>query len=323
MKLFFCSMFSVAVALFVLTIAEAQQIKRQVKPETAALVKDRKLVVFLKSEDESVMRKLTGAELKNYKQGISQFNTNLQTVVKAFWTFNSTVSYLTKDKIESLKPANEYAILAVDLINIRFSNQLTRRPANQILRLHVCMLEDYDPLKPVFYQDVVGFVSEQGVPAISKMDLVAAANMVQNHLQARLDGKRRANGLHYEEALEYAGTLKNKTLLIDTTFMDKKLTAQEVKEAYTYPFAISNSAAIEKAQMSRDKKFAYVYVFPVGDASNTMYHCILDCETGKVISYSMNAGLHLNNFIDRRHLEEYVLYSDYYNNKKNKKGKGK
>jgi hypothetical protein len=301
--------------------ASAQQIKRQVAPETAALVKARKLVVLLRSEDESVIKKISGAELKNYKQGISQFNDNLQTVIKTFWSFNTAISYLTRDKIASLSPADQYAILGVDLLNVRYSDQLTRRPANQLLRLNVCLLEDYDPLKPVFYQDLAGYVSDHGVPAISKMDLIAGMHLVQNHFQARLEGKSRRNGSFYEEALDHAGTLQNKVLLIDTTFMESKLSEQDVKDSYTYPFAISNSAAIEKAQMTRDKKYAYVYLFPVGDAANTMSHCVLDCETGQAISYSLQSGLHINNFIDRKHLEQYVLYSDYYRNKKSKKGK--
>lgn len=301
--------------------ARAQQLKRQVSPETAAIVKNRKLVVLLRSEDPRVIKKISGAELKNYKQGISQFNDNLQTVIKTFWSFNTSISYLTDDKIGSLSPANQYAVLGVDLINIRYSNQINRRPANQILRLNVCLLEDYDPLKPVFYQDIVGYVSDHGVPAISKMDLIAATHLVQNHLQARLEGKSRRNGAFYEEALEHAGTLQNKILLIDTTFMENKLTEQDVRESYSYPFQISNSAAIEKAQMTRDKKYAYVYLFPVGDAANSMSHCILDCETGQAISYSMQSGFHMNNFIDQKHLEQYVLYSDYYKNKKSKKEK--
>jgi hypothetical protein len=311
----------IIVAFFVSNMALAQQVKRQVKPEVAASVKNRKLIVWLKSEEESAIKKLQGADLKNYKQGIAKFNDNLQTVIKTFWTFNSSVSYLTKDKISSLSPVSEYAILAVDLINIRYSNQINRKPANQILRLNVCLLEDYDPIKPIFYQDIVGYVSELGVPAITKMDLIAATHMVQNHLQARLEGKNRPNGAHFQEAIEHAGTLKNKTLLIDTTFMESKLTEQDIKEAYSYPFLITSSAVIEKAQLARDKKYAYVYLFPIGDASNMVYHCVLDCETGKVISYSMQSGLHLNNFIDRKHLEQYILYSDYYNNKKSKKGK--
>jgi hypothetical protein len=310
----------VAIALSCCSTAAAQQIKRQVKPEIATQVKTRKLIVLLKSEDESVVKKLSGTDLKNYKHGIKEFNDNIQLVVKTFWTFNSTISYLTKDKISTLGQPNEYATLALDLINVRYSNQISRRPANQILRMNVCFLEDYDPIKPVFYQDIVGFVSEQGVPRVSKMDIIAALHMVQNHLQARVDGKSRRNGAHFEEAMEYAGMLKNKTLLIDTTFMDQKLTEQDVKESYTYPFMISNPVAIEKAQMIRDKKYAYVYLFATGDAANTVYHCILDCETGKVISYSMQSGFHLNNLIDRKHLEQYVLYSDYYNNKKAKKG---
>lgn len=323
MKTFASIVFSLALMLSLsgANTAWGQQLKRQIKPETAALVKNRKLVVLLRSEDESAIKKLSGAGLKSYKQSISQFNDNVQTVIKTFWTFNTAVSYLTRDKIASLSPADQYAILAVDLINIRYSNQINRKPANQILRLNVCLLEDYDPLKPVFYQDVVGFVSDQGVPAISKMDLIAATHMVQNHFQARLEGKSRRNGSFFEEAIEYAGTLKNKVLLIDTTFMDSKLKEQDIKESYTYPFAISNPSTIEKAQMTRDKKYAYVYLFPVGDASNTVYHCVLDCETGKAISYSLQSGFHLNNFIDQKHLEQYVLYSDYYNNKKSKKAK--
>jgi hypothetical protein len=319
MKYFTAIVFLVAIVFAPCQKSVAQQIKRQVKPETATQVKNRKLVVLLKSEDETVLRKLTGVDLKNYKQGIKQFNDNLQSVVKSFWTFNSAISYVTKDKLTSLPPT-EYATLALDLINVRFSNQINRRPANQILRMNVCFLEDYDPIKPVFYQDIVGFVSEYSVPATSKMDLIAALHMVQNHLQARVDGKSRRNGAHFEEAMEYAGTLKNKTLLIDTTFMDRQLTAHDIEESYSYPFLVSNSAAIEKAQISRDKKYAYVYLFATGDAANTFYHCILDCETGKVISYSMQSGFHQNNLIDRKHLEQYVLYSDYYNNKKTRKG---
>ena len=301
---------------------EAQPIRRAAKTETANTVKSRKLVVLLRSEDEVVTRKLNPQELKKYKQSITDLNNNFEFAVKNFWKFNTSVSYLTKDKISSLPgQPNEYTVLSLDVINIRLANQINRGPANQIVRLHICLLEDYDPLKPVYYQEIVGLVTDQSVPSISKTDLIAATHMVQNHLEARSEGKTRSNGFFYEEAIEHAGTLQSKILLIDTIYMDKNLTSSVIKETYDYPFEISNAKAIEKAQMSRDKKYAYVYLFPTTGAAIVFYHCILDCETGKSISYSVQSGFHQNNLIDKKHLEQYVLYSDYYKNKKNKKAK--
>lgn len=300
-------------------VVQSQPIKKSVKPDIAAEVKKRKLVVLLRAEDNTVTKKLSSADVKKYAQRLSEHNQNLQTVIKEFWKFHSSIVYLTPDKISTLTPA-EHAILALDIINIRMDNQITRGPMNQIMRLSICLLEKYDPIKPVYYQDIVGSIDFYGIPSVGKMDIIAATHLVQNHLQATFDGKKRGP-YNYEEAIENAGKLQSKILLIDTTFMDKKLTDADIKASYTFKYEISNRKVIEKAQLIRDPKYAYVYLFSNGSATNGFYHCIMDCATGQMLSYSVQSGFHMNNFIDSKHLEQYVLYSDYYNNKKKKKRK--
>jgi hypothetical protein len=304
--------------LFSPLLIQSQPIKKSAKTETATLVKSRKLVVMLRGEDASVAKKLTSADLKKYKQRLAEHNNDLQSVIKEFWKFHTSVQYMTPDKIAALNPS-DYAVLAFDIINIRMDNQLTRGPMNRIMRLNICLLEKYDPIKPVYYEDVVGSIDAYDVPSVGKMDIIAAVHRVQNHLQARHEGKKQGPW-GYEEAIDNAGKLQSKILLIDTAFMDKKLTEAEIKASYSYKFEISNRKAIEKAQLSRDPKYAYVYLFSNASATNGFYHCILDCATGQMLSYSVQGGFHMNNFIDPKHLEQYVLYSDYYNIKKKKKG---
>lgn len=318
MHIFFTKVLTcIFLVLFSSTFCSSQPIKKSAKTETALLVKNRKLVVMLRAQDNSAVKKLNSADLKKYTQRLLEHNNNFQSVVKEFWKFNSSITFMTPDKISALNPA-DYAILALDIINIRLSNQINRGPMNQILRLNICLLEEYDPIKPIYYLDIVGSIDEYGIPSVGKMDIIAATHLVQNHLQARSEGKKRGP-YGYEEAIENAGKLQSKVLLIDTAFMDKKLTDADIKARYAYKYEISNRKAIEKAQLSRDPKYAYVYLFSNGSATNGFYHCILDCATGQMISYSVQSGFHMNNFIDAKHLEQYVLYSDYYNNKKKRK----
>lgn len=291
--------------------AMAQKIKKAAKVEMITEVKDRELIVLLKSKDETVTRKLTSSELKEYTQSIDQLNKKLETVIKEFWSFNSTIHYLTKEQIATLDHRNKhYAVIALELIDIRLANQLTRSPANQVVRLHVSLLEDYNPLKPVYYQDIVGVATKQSVPTIRKMDIIAATYMVQNHFVAKLEGKKRRGAWSFmQESQEHPGVLESKILLIDTIFLDEKLELSKIKEYYPFAIEVSNEKAIETAQTKRDRKYAYVYLFPEASAANYFYHCIIDGESGKVISYSVPNGFHMNNMVDKKHLKNYVRYS--------------
>jgi hypothetical protein len=170
--------------------------------------------------------------------------------------------------------------------------------------------EKYTSKRPVFYQDVISEIQNDNI-VLNKREIIFAVCFIQNHLNARREGKNRM--LFTLEVIENSGKLKNKTLLVDKNFLDKKLTKEDFKKNYPYSYVISDLKLIEKTQTMRDKNYAYVEIAPIGGAANVMMHYIVDCENGKIISYGeyFNGAFdNFSNWVTVDHIKCYVKNSD-------------
>jgi hypothetical protein len=302
---------AVCVVLLILSYTSiAQPMRRQVKTEMAVDFKKRKLIVMLLSEDKKVSEKLNPAEIKAYRENLAKTNRDLQYTIKTFWTFNTSIQFLTGEQISALGSNDAYGLMALDVINIKYAGQISRKPVNHVVRMHISFLENYDPIKPMFYADMVGFLDKYSVPDLGKRDFISSALLIQNHMEARVAGKNRPSGYSLIEAHENGGLLKSKILLVDTLYLEKML-SEEDKATYGFALEISNEKAIEKALSKKDGKYAHVYLVPeISDAAQYFYHYVIDCSTGLVISYSVPMGFHMKNYIDKAHLKNYAKNSE-------------
>jgi hypothetical protein len=140
-------------------------------------------------------------------------------------------------------------------------------------------------------------------------DLALGLQMMQNFLQARLDGKKRNEIL--DEAKENKSLLESKTLLIDRQDIKGGLSQAQIKSAYPYPFKIVDYQTIEKAILDRDKNFAVVQIIPLRTGVPAFAHVVMSTEDGKSLAFyepiqASVMGKSTEARIGERHLKNYA-----------------
>lgn len=283
---------------------------RGAKIEEVKEIKDRELIVLLRSANEKDLGKLKDkASVAQYHIDVQKLNDSIKLVFDEFWTFHKPIHYLTAAQIYSLpKPANYYAIMSVDVIRVKGSF-LGLGTLYRNIRMSIHLLEDFDPLKPVYFQDMVGMSTEEGAPVAYTRELIFSTLTIQNHLEAVLAGKKRRSFV--EESTEFSGILENKILLVDSIYLDPKQTEKKVFADYPYEYKICSHEDIARVQLARDQRYAYVVLFPLQKSSQHLFfHMIMDCELGKSISYSYQTAMNVVNFVNKKHLKNYVKFAE-------------
>ena len=273
-------------------------------------MKSRELIVLLRSANEKTLGKLKDkASIARYQADIQKLNDSIKFVFDEFWTFHKPIHYLTADQLYSLpKPANRYAIISFNVI--RMTGLLFHFGTYyQNLRMSIDLLEEFDPLKPLYFQDMVGMSTEEGASTAYIRELVFSTLTIQNHLEAILAGKKRRSFM--EESLEFTGILENKILLVDSLYLVPKKTEKKIFSDYPYAYKIGSHEDIARAQLARDKRYAYVVLFPLQKSSQHLFlHTVMDCELGKSISYSYQTSMNVVNYVNRKHLKNYVKFAE-------------
>jgi len=291
----------------------SQSILKPVKPEIAKQVQGKKIIVMLYEEDPSIAKGLDASKLKAYKERITNLNAGLK-MIKDLWTFNKSVVCLTPTEIRNLSSlASDYAILSITILKINDGAIIGWN--NFLARMFICFPDKLDPKHPIFYQEIYSTTTDYDVPSADKIGIIAGMFRLQDHLMARAEDKKRVGGLYQEDALENHGMLGSKTLLLNKEYLDKNISDSDISTSYRYGYEVCDKSKIEQAQVTKDARYAYVYRFPVISKHEQYSHVVFDAATGKILSFSMPWGVHLNDYIDKKHLKNYWLYSDYYVNK--------
>lgn len=116
-----------------------------------------------------------------------------------------------------------------------------------------------------------------------------------------------------KEAIINASKLKNLTLLIDKSKLDRKVTEQEIKEAYGLAFKVVETSEVENAIMNKTPGYAYVYMLPNSASGKELQlQLVLDTEKCEVISVSLPATFRVGNIrgkeIKEGNLKDFISY---------------
>jgi hypothetical protein len=296
--------------LLMISNAGYSQYFRLGKANEVSEVKGRPLLLMLEEEDPKVISKLSknSAELESYKNEIKRVNEELTAIVNKFWSFNDLPTIKTKTEINKLKGEKnkQYAVLSLNRVKVTsWAKDGAYRYAidsKVIATMFIDLIENLDKGNPVYYQNLPNVFPTQG-------DMALGIQMMQNFLQARLDGKKR-NEIS-DEANENKSLLVGKTLLIDREDIKTGLTQAQIKEAYPYAFKVVSYKEIEDAILERDKNYAIVQIIPlmVGVPANA--HIVINTEDGKSMGYyapvqATVMGKNTESRITQRHLKNYA-----------------
>lgn len=257
------------------------------------------------------------------RTGDVKVDNDVEMLVKKLWKYNAEILFCDNKTIETKLALNEagYGILSFDLVNFVVGGKIPEGTKNWV-RVSIKLSERYNKTLPVYYQDVIANYQENEL-TIQKREIIFSLLVLQNHLMARLEEKRRGLN-HLFESMENAGVLEKKILLIDEKFFGDKYTAEEMKVEYPFQFKVSNRAEIEKAQLEGNKEYAYLELTPMGADINLLAHMIVNCEDGEFLSfgeYYNGFGDKYSNFVSKAHAANYAHNSGYRKDKKKEKTK--
>jgi hypothetical protein len=273
-------------------------------------VKTRPVVVMLEEEDPKLVKKFSKKpqELAAYREEIKRVNTELPLVVSKLWVFNAVPTLKTRSEIERLRDEKnkEFDVIQLNRIEVTdyTKNGMFRYAGTSktIATISIDLIEKQGRGNPVYYLNLPNAYPTQG-------DMALGIQMMQNFLQARLDGKKR-NEIS-DESDENKTRLAGKTLLIDKMDIKGGLTQAQIKEAYPYPFKLVDYQTIETAILERDKNYAVVQIIPLMTGVEANAHVVMSTEDGKSLAYyapiqATVMGKNSEARISQRHLKNYA-----------------
>jgi len=280
---------------------------RQAKIADAKIIKDRTLLVVLTDNPD--------------------FDQKINYVVHKYWTFNKNIVFVASDDLKKTLNGKEekYAVLLINRVEITETRNSSPAFRNKYIRFSIKLGEKLNKRRAVYYQNVAYSDENREFKKIKLFkrdkaehpfdlddkEILFALDRIQNHLIARSEGKQRFY-INFD-ARANSGKLATKTLLIARADMYKKLTEQDIRKLYPYPFKIVEQKDIEQAYLSRNKDDAFVEIAPFGSAVGIMTQYVVDCETGQLLSYGDEFnGFEPNfkNFVSKGHIRAYVRHAN-------------
>lgn len=260
------------------------------KPKDVAAVKSQPLVVVLKDEDPSQLKKLAKKpeELADYKAYIADYNARMQELAPKLWQFSPSVEFKQESELPALRKAKGPQRGVLQHLNFRLSHRHSMNgpavaggPSNffytseQVSALVIDVTGNGD-------QHQVWRVQLAPGPVYTS-DIIFSLKGLQTYLQARADGRK--GGDMREEMAKNGKKLRTKTLLFDEEDIKGKLTAADIKQAYPFPYQIVPRATIEAAAASADAHYACVRLLPATE--NIMVQAVFDTADGALLGMSM------------------------------------
>jgi hypothetical protein len=304
----------VLIVLTMITNTEVfSQYFRMGKVDEVKEVKKRPVLIMLEEEDPDVVKSLSKKnpkELAVYRAELKRTNELFPQIVAKLWKFNEAPVVKTKAEIMQLLESKnkQYAVLGLQRVEAVLYGEdktnFTRYDVSSkaIARVAIELIENVRKKDPVFYQNLPNVFPTSG-------DMALGIQMMQNFLQARLDGKKR-NQIS-DEAEENKSLLSGKTLLIDRKDLKPGTTPAQIKEAYPYPYKIVDYNTIEAAILEQDPNFAVVQIIPMSVGVPANAHLVMSTADGKSLAYyepiqANVMGKNTEARITQRHLKAYA-----------------
>jgi hypothetical protein len=215
----------------------------------------------------------------------------------------------TSSEIYKLKDekSKEFAVIALNQVQVitTVGNGVHRYTYDSkvIATLSIDLIENVGRGAPVFTQNLPNEYPTRG-------DIALGVQLMQNFMQARLDGKKR-NEIS-DEADENKALLSGKTLLLDKKDIKNGLTAAQIKATYPYNVKVVEYSEIEAAILERNTDFAIVQIIPLTVGVPANAHIVMSTADGKSLAYyapiqvSMRGGANSEARIGERHLKNYA-----------------
>jgi hypothetical protein len=280
------------------------------KIEEIEAVQSRKLIVMIEEPREKMLKKIEKrpkrGSVEDYKADLKVYNANIKEVVEKFWPYDKTnIQYKTYKELEALRKSGskEYAVLVCLSTEARstsagynfydglywvkdIKDDFEDRDDGMFTVMLVNVIEDFGK-RPVFYIPLYDIFP-------TKASLVYGVTGIGNYFNTRIATKKNGGKMKDEreraeqEMAIRAPKLAEKTLLIREEWLDKELTADNLKNYYPYKYKVCDRAFMDEVVMSQDDKYAYAvelpYVISGSNSNSVMYlQFVIDAKDNQAV----------------------------------------
>lgn len=269
-------------------------------------VKSRKLLVLLAEPDMEVIEEL---KVKNssligvYKESFNIYNANLKIAMDSFWGVHNEYKFITQMEAELLrKEKNEdfaivFSFYVTSLGYLRYNLEWQSEDIiYNALNYHKYKRKGIYALSVVFSEDygngklpIMTVPSNRFIP--TKTEMACMVNVLNSIFLGNVDDAERIGIKHSSELKDKnCDTLKQLILLINENNIEDGLTFEKIKEIYPYDFMITNDKFIDSITYSKNKKYVYLYAYPLFEVNLTYfrYHIINCSDLSGIIICTLN-----------------------------------
>lgn len=271
------------------------------KSDFVAMAK-RPLLVELREEDPGIIKYLsknpkTADRLKRYKASILDYNVMIKSGVDKYWKYNEQVEYKTKSEVDELRKAKSKKYVVLTYIELGDITPVTSediekmrgRSDLKIPALRYTRIEQPDRLP-----DYKIYLPSSNIREDNKYldcDFKFALIEMQAELKWMIDNNKKLQFNEYTEKVAEGNCskLKDKTLQVEKSFLYKKLTEAEAKEAYGNNIEFVTAEELNSSFIDSKKGTAVFFDIPYGLANVNFgtavvfFKVIVDCETYEIL----------------------------------------
>jgi len=262
------------------------------KPKDVAIVKSLPLLVILLDEDPKELERLAGkpTELADYRAYITSHNAQLKELVPKIWQFSPAVEFKREADLPALRKAKGIQQSVFRQIDFRLSQQVAYRSAGVMTSGFNSYTVKSKTMSGLAFE-LVGNGEERSVwrmpivgGAAYASDLIFSLRSGQRYFQASAGGDDRNWPM---KITQNGPRLQTKTLLIEEADLAVKLTTDDLKRAYPFPYQLASRAIIEAAAASSDSRYAYLRLLQASD--DLMVPMVVDVASSELLGFSMHS----------------------------------
>ncbi|HET9504778.1 MAG TPA: hypothetical protein VFO93_14640 [Hymenobacter sp.] len=265
------------------------------------VIRPQPLVVLLQEENPKELRKLADKpqELADYKAYIAYYNKQIQLLAPQYWKFSPSVEFRPESALKEIRAAKgkRTVVLRYEThtngastggYNSVFMG--SRKVASMELTTPGSGDQNLEwscpaPLDLMYPSDII--FALKNIQLMLEKDLKRKTRYDAGVPRRDIEQQERADALVANQA--DAALIRTRTLLIAEADLSPKLTAEDIKQLYPYPFQVVPRATIEAAVQAADTR--YTYVRRMSQSVEVIGPYLIDAATSRTLAIANTSGV--------------------------------
>lgn len=269
-------------SIIIIGLMSANYVKAQMPThENAVEVKSKTIIFPLQKEDAKTVSKLRKkpAELKKYKQSVSDYNDMMKMLATKYWKYNDKAVNMPYDQAEEQVKKGNAAIVEFNNVHVPSAHYIQGQTSVVYITSGLAMEikgKARRPLEAVFLpQFKDGVTDEIAVYGLMQMQYI----MNEFYKDKNLTGFN----FYKTKVKDNTKELQDQTLLVPREWLDEKITPETFGHYYPYKHEVVPYERVVKAILDKeDIGFVMIVPVPGGGGQYMFQHFLCNASNGEI-----------------------------------------